>query len=251
MPAPALDSVSDDKSLKETVLYLEIVLPIALFILFVVLWKFLKQLQRKNMMRQALLAVMKRLREGEDEVVEVFTSLSDDSSPQSHAWRLKETCDLHESADVVFVCTDIMNSTLMAEANAGAYQRLQEIHDDHMMNLCRAHGGYLCGTQGDAFEIVFPSLVSAVMFALDVQETLLQHPWSDDVLTLPSCAPVLDEWMVEVVAGEVLKSWANSKSHLKARGGVSPFIHTTYTFAHLNSHVLSTAACLKHVVTSP
>ena len=106
---------------------------------------------------------------------------------------------------MVFVFTDIMNSTGLlamccaiehrfftslrfaeaAAANPKCMHNVQQVHDFVVRESLSKNRGFEIGTQGDAFECAFVSVVDAVNFALEVQTRLHNAHWPKDVLNLP------------------------------------------------------------------
>ena len=68
---------------------------------------------------------------------------------------------------------------------------IQEVHDSIMRESLEEFSGVEVHTQGDAFEMVFPSVAKATKFCLAAQRKLLQYPWPKQVDMLPDCKPVL------------------------------------------------------------
>jgi adenylate cyclase len=48
-------------------------------------------------------------------------------------------------------------------------------------------GGYEIATEGDAFQIAFPTVAQAVHFCLETQYRLLDTKWPRELLRLPQC----------------------------------------------------------------
>jgi class 3 adenylate cyclase len=88
------------------------------------------------------------------------------------------------SGDMVFVFTDIMNSTDAANSDPAAMNRVQQVHDSVLREGIAKFGGYEINTQGDAFEIAFVSVVDAVNFANDVQKRLHLVKWDKAVMAI-------------------------------------------------------------------
>ena len=105
----------------------------------------------------------------------------------SEDWRGRDGGGIHRRRNVVFVCTDMEGSTAMAAENAELYQEVQDKHDEVLSSAALAHNGYIFATQGDAFELVFPTIGDAVRFCLEGQEALLRTQWSSVALDLPKC----------------------------------------------------------------
>jgi class 3 adenylate cyclase len=62
---------------------------------------------------------------------------------------------------------------------------VQQVHDFVVRESLSKNSGFEIGTQGDAFECAFVSVVDAVNFALEVQTRLHLAHWPKDVLDLP------------------------------------------------------------------
>lgn len=67
------------------------------------------------------------------------------------------------------------------------YQEVQDKHDECLSSAALSHHGYIFATQGDAFELVFPTIGDAVRFCLEAQVALLRNNWSAEALALPGC----------------------------------------------------------------
>ena len=102
------------------------------------------------------------------------------------------------TGEMIFVFTDIMNSTDAAAHNPTCMHGVQRMHDVIMRESISRYSGFEIGTQGDAFECAFVSVVDAVNFALDVQTKLHVAAWNKDVLSLPGWG------VVRNVAGDVM-----------------------------------------------
>ena len=124
------------------------------------------------------------------------------AGPRQHALQVSQVSDDGYSAltsaryvprqgdPVAFVVTDLEGSTAMSVEDAAAYRMVQDTHDRIVRAALDELGGTEMATQGDSFEIAFPSAAVAVRFCVDVQEKLLLARWPDRVLQLPSCEQV-------------------------------------------------------------
>ena len=112
---------------------------------------------------------------------------SEEHRSGSEDWRGRDGGGIHRRRNVIFVCTDMEGSTAMAAENAELYQEVQDKHDEVLSSAALAHNGYIFATQGDAFELVFPTIGDAVRFCLEGQEALLRTQWSSEALDLPNC----------------------------------------------------------------
>ena len=83
------------------------------------------------------------------------------------------------------VLTDVQGSTALWEADPKAMRHALNLHDDIIRALRAEHGGYEIDTEGDAFFLAFHSAKDALTFALDLQETLNEADWEDDILAQP------------------------------------------------------------------
>lgn len=82
---------------------------------------------------------------------------------------------------VALVFTDIVNSTHLWEKNAGMRTAIL-MHNELLRRQLLTIGGYLVKTEGDAFMCAFPTVVSAVLWCLTVQSTLLKLDWPLEIL---------------------------------------------------------------------
>ncbi|RKP23220.1 hypothetical protein SYNPS1DRAFT_31069, partial [Syncephalis pseudoplumigaleata] len=83
---------------------------------------------------------------------------------------------------VSLVFTDIKNSTFLWETLPKAMQSAIKTHNEIMRRYLRNIGGYEVKTEGDAFMVCFPSVVSAMLWCLTVQLQLLQADWPQEIL---------------------------------------------------------------------
>lgn len=82
---------------------------------------------------------------------------------------------------VALVFTDIRNSTILWETNA-AMPTAMRLHNSLLRRQLRLCGGYEVKTEGDAFMCSFQSVMSALLWCLEVQRDLLQEPWPIEIL---------------------------------------------------------------------
>ena len=104
----------------------------------------------------------------------VDSLVSDEGDHRGHSaedWRGRDGGGIHRSRQVVFVCTDMEGSTAMAAENAELYQEVQDKHDEVLSSAALAHNGYIFATQGDAFELVFPTIGDGTFFLILVCAT--------------------------------------------------------------------------------
>ncbi|QDZ24719.1 adenylate cyclase [Chloropicon primus] len=100
------------------------------------------------------------------------------------------TLDSDNTRDCIFIFTDIQSSTKLCEQDADAYLLLQEAHDEIMRNALAELGGHEVDTEGDAFQCMFPNVVTSLLFCFKVQEDLLKYDWPPAVQNLHECEKV-------------------------------------------------------------
>ena len=93
---------------------------------------------------------------------------------------------------VALVFTDIQGSTQLWETREQVARQSLHAHDAVMRAALHRNGGYEVKTEGDAFMIAFTNATRALRFCLEVQEKLHEHPWSDDLLSLPEARSEVD-----------------------------------------------------------
>ncbi|QDZ25959.1 adenylate cyclase [Chloropicon primus] len=89
------------------------------------------------------------------------------------------------SRGIVFVFTDIENSTRYSDLDQQAFREIQEVHDHVMRDALDEFSGYEIETEGDSFHCAFERATQAVLFCERVQSDLLKHDWPAEVLALP------------------------------------------------------------------
>ena len=80
---------------------------------------------------------------------------------------------------VTFLFTDIEGSTKLLQRLGTRYHGL--LDDHHRLLRDALRDGYVAGTEGDAFFVVFRSALAAVEGAVAAQRSLRGHRWPDDV----------------------------------------------------------------------
>lgn len=85
---------------------------------------------------------------------------------------------------VALVFTDVQGSTRIWEKQTETARHSLKAHDAVMRAALQRHGGYEVKTEGDAFMVAFADAAKALDFCLDVQTSLHEHPWSDELLAL-------------------------------------------------------------------
>ena len=82
---------------------------------------------------------------------------------------------------IALVFTDIRNSTMLWETNAGMPAAMS-LHNDSLRRQLRICGGYEVKTEGDAFMCSFHTVLSALLWCLSAQVDLLNADWPADIL---------------------------------------------------------------------
>jgi predicted ATPase/class 3 adenylate cyclase len=80
---------------------------------------------------------------------------------------------------VTFLFTDIEGSTRLLQRLGARYHAL--LDDHHRLLRDAVRDGYVAGTEGDAFFVVFRSPVAAVEAAIAAQRSLRDHTWPDGI----------------------------------------------------------------------
>ena len=93
---------------------------------------------------------------------------------------------------VALVFSDIRNSTHLWEVNPGM-PTAHRIHNTLLRRQLRFCGGYEVKTEGDAFMCSFPTSLTAVWWALSVQEQLLLADWPLEILECDDGRPIEDD----------------------------------------------------------
>lgn len=92
---------------------------------------------------------------------------------------------------VALVFTDIRNSTMLWESNAGMQTAIR-MHNQLLRRQLRAIGGYEVKTEGDAFMVSFPTVTSALLWSLTVQIELLREDWPQEILDSEECKEIVN-----------------------------------------------------------
>eukprot|EP01062_Namystynia_karyoxenos_P015512 TRINITY_DN1561_c4_g1_i1.p1 TRINITY_DN1561_c4_g1~~TRINITY_DN1561_c4_g1_i1.p1 ORF type:complete len:1280 (+),score=257.36 TRINITY_DN1561_c4_g1_i1:475-3840(+) len=102
---------------------------------------------------------------------------------------------------VALCFTDIIGSTALWEASPEGMEEALNMHNKVIRNVFAKYGGYEVKTIGDSFMVAFQDPVNAMLFAVQVQEDLLDAQWVDD-LDLADASPY---WSTRLdAAGNVL-----------------------------------------------
>lgn len=101
---------------------------------------------------------------------------------------------------IALVFTDIKNSTLLWDKNAGMATAIK-LHHHLLRRLLRQTHGYEVKTEGDAFMVSFSDVLRAVQWCFSVQVQLLH-----------------EQWPLEILESEDGKELYDSRSRLIARG---------------------------------
>jgi len=148
-------------------------------------------------------------------------------SSQSVVSAMGSAVDIFTLREVVFVFTDIQDSTAMSASDPVAMRHVQKVHDNVIHHQIALNNGYETNTQGDSFEVAFGNVHSATRFCLAVQQDLLHASWSTQVLRLPSCGEGRDSNGKLVFAGPRVRMGI----HIAKEGTFAIFRH------HLTKHV--------------
>ena len=107
-------------------------------------------------------------------------------------WSAADRADWHRAptGTVAMVFTDVQGSTSLWERDRSAMQRSLALHNACFRALLADLGGYEVKTEGDAFMVAFPDVVSAATWCLTVQATLLALDWPAGILALSDAAEV-------------------------------------------------------------
>eukprot|EP00755_Sulcionema_specki_P015477 Sspe_Gene.59506::Locus_32681_Transcript_2_2_Confidence_1.000_Length_3088::g.59506::m.59506 len=89
--------------------------------------------------------------------------------------------------EVAIVFTDIQASTAIWNTTQTGMKKAMVLHDRVLREAIAVHNGYEVKTIGDSFMVAFDTAVDAVLFALSVQEALVQTKWPDEILDHPLC----------------------------------------------------------------
>lgn len=105
------------------------------------------------------------------------------------------------------------NSTGIASAAPRAYEWVQSAHDNLMRDLIAAYGAYEINTEGDAFQVAFKDVTTAVQFCMDIQYEMMEIEWPREVLKLSGCEAVYSKtgrhWIYKGPRIRMGIHWAN------------------------------------------
>ncbi|MEW5311588.1 MAG: hypothetical protein WDW38_003291 [Sanguina aurantia] len=111
------------------------------------------------------------------------------------------------------VVTDIEDSTHFWEVlESATMDSVFTLHHSCVRTTCAKWGGYESQTEGDSFIIAFQDPMSAVSFALDLQEALMDQPWPEALLALEGCKPI---WMVPLSSAEQHSNQSSATNELR------------------------------------
>jgi predicted ATPase/class 3 adenylate cyclase len=79
---------------------------------------------------------------------------------------------------VTLLFTDIEGSTRLLQQLGARYEDLLREHDRLLRDVFGSHGGFVVGTQGDAFFVAFPTGRAALEAAVAAQRALAAHDWA-------------------------------------------------------------------------
>lgn len=95
---------------------------------------------------------------------------------------------------VAIVFTDVESSTELWEESIHKMRQAILIHNKVIRDILeKISGAYEVKTEGDAFMCSFPSIISAVTFALQIQEELLKADWPLDFMNHRSTSQFIDD----------------------------------------------------------
>lgn len=87
------------------------------------------------------------------------------------------------------VFTDIRESTRLWEKVPNAMRAANKLHNQIIRRLLRLHKGYEVKNEGDAFMVVFESILDALKWCKAVQLQLLEAEWPQEILAHAICQP--------------------------------------------------------------
>lgn len=87
-----------------------------------------------------------------------------------------------EDGIVTIVLTDVEHSTCLWEHSPEATREALALHDSIVRQTRERNHGYEIDTEGDAFFLAFSEPCDAVAFALDLQMSLYEAQWSNEIL---------------------------------------------------------------------
>lgn len=85
------------------------------------------------------------------------------------------------SGVITLVFTDIQGSTALWEKMGDAFRPVLDRHNDLIRELIDQWDGYEVKAQGDSFMIAFDRGTNAVQCCMEVQRTLAEEPWPEEV----------------------------------------------------------------------
>eukprot|EP01091_Cochliopodium_minus_P000267 TRINITY_DN1027_c0_g1_i13.p1 TRINITY_DN1027_c0_g1~~TRINITY_DN1027_c0_g1_i13.p1 ORF type:complete len:553 (-),score=212.61 TRINITY_DN1027_c0_g1_i13:761-2197(-) len=114
----------------------------------------------------------------------------DELSKQLHALTLKMPLYLQPGSNsvppptgtVTLVFTDVKGSTVQWEKDPETMAPAISIHNKIMRKKLEDYQGYEVKTEGDAFMVAFAECINAVKWCLDLQMTLMNEEWPEQLL---------------------------------------------------------------------
>src|SRR5688500_19838641 len=85
------------------------------------------------------------------------------------------------SGTVTFLFTDIEGSTKLLQQLDEKFASLVDDHERILRAACEAHQGRVLDIHGDAFFVVFPRALDAILAVVQAQRELANHQWIDGV----------------------------------------------------------------------
>lgn len=115
----------------------------------------------------------------EPETVALFERLKESSSPE-HVPESARPATI-PTGTVTFLFTDIEGSTHLWETQPRLMEHAFKRQEAIFREVMRNYGGYVYKMIGDAFQVAFPTAISALAAAVEAQRKLQSEPWEADV----------------------------------------------------------------------
>jgi adenylate cyclase len=94
---------------------------------------------------------------------------------------------------VTIVFTDVHNSTELWEKFPKAMTQALRLHNALFRGQIDKYTGYEVKTEGDAFMVAFSEAKDAILFALSIQEALMDIEWPEEIVNSPYAAEERDQ----------------------------------------------------------
>ena len=92
--------------------------------------------------------------------------------------------------EVCVVFTTLSNTKTLWQASQGAMAAAIELHNHHLRTLLAEHKGYEVHVEGFNFFTCFEAPSDAVAWCMNVQQTLVELDWPDEILNVQDCGPI-------------------------------------------------------------